>query len=411
MSGIVCSQVESQPNSDWLAEFGQVRDTESIRQDVNISIKKFTTARISERNLLPEPNNEFAKTPSTATIDWRSSLNDFSTTEELMREISDVQFCWMNLLVQGHMTVVCSKGNGGKTTIMVKACEDMVKSGYEIFYVNADASADQLKQYHTHATKHGYSLLAPDLHLGKSAEDVFNLLTEMSQADENYSGTILILDTMKKFVALMNKALIGRFNSILRALTAKGMTIICLAHTNKHNDKDGKPVFEGTGDVRNDFDELIYLISIKNEDGSLVVSTDADKIRASGIKNYTFDISPERIVTVRDQFEDTLTIHQMQASMEKDSKTIDFVFDSIKSHSKSIQEIQTEAKLQGIGISKDTIRRVVTRYSSDCSKTPLWRSIPTGKNGYRYVAFPGGGLFTSKTTHTSKVENIGSCKQ
>lgn len=390
MPGIIGTSVVSQPNSDWLADFGEVRDTESIRQDVNISIRKFASAKSLAKSHSPEPNKELVNTPSTVTVDWRSNLNDFSTTEELMKEISDVQFCWMNLLVQGHMTVICSKGNGGKTTIMVKACEEMVKSGYEIFYVNADASADQLKQYHAHATKHGYSLLAPDLHLGKSAEDVFNLLTEMSQANENYSGTVLILDTMKKFVALMNKALIGRFNSILRALTAKGMTIICLAHTNKHDDKDGKPVFEGTGDVRNDFDELIYLIPVKNEDGSLVVSTDADKIRASGVKNYTFDISPERKVTVRDKFEDTLTLNQMQAGMERDSKTIDFVFDSIKTHSKSIQEIQLEAKVQGIGISKDAIRRVVTSYSSDCSQTPLWESIPTGKNGFRYAVFPEG---------------------
>ena len=390
MSSIIGTPIQPQTNTDWLTDFGEVRDTESIKKDVNISLRKYSSARSLEKCQQSEPNGKVSITPLTTASDWRSNLNGFSTTEELMKEIADVQFCWMNLLVQGHMTVICSKGNGGKTTIMVRACEEMVKSGYEIFYVNADASADQLKQYHAHATKHGYSLLAPDLHLGKSAEDVFNLLTEMSKAHENYSGTVLILDTMKKFVALMNKSLIGRFNSILRALTAKGMTIICLAHTNKHDDKDGKPVFEGTGDVRNDFDELIYLIPVKNEDGSLIVSTDVDKIRASGVKNYTFDISPDRRVTVRDRYEDTLNLHQIQAGMERDSKTIDFVFDSIKADSKSIQEIQAEAKTQGIGISKDTIRRVVTSYSSDCSQAPLWKSIPTGKNGYRYAVFPEG---------------------
>lgn len=321
-------------------------------------------------------------------LDWRANLNGFSTTEELMQEISDVEFCWMKLLVQGHMSVICSTGNGGKTTIMVKACEDMVKAGYEVYYVNVDASADQLKQYHAHASKHGYNLLAPDLHVGKSANDIVTLLQDMAKADENYAGTILILDTLKKFTTVINKQLVRDFNSMLRSLTAKGMTIICLAHTNKHNDKDGKPIFEGTGDVRNDFDELIYLIPANNGDGSIVVSTDIDKIRASGMLNYTFDISKDRQVTIRDRFEDTVPLHQMQVAMERDGAVIDFVFDSIKLTSKSIEEIFSEAKNQGMGFSRDKIRRVVAYYSSARSEKPLWNAIPTGRNGSRYELIP-----------------------
>ena len=326
---------------------------------------------------------EIPNTYAKKQIDWVANLNELSTTEELMKNISDPKFCWMRLLVQGHMTVVVAEGNGGKTAIMIKACAEMSKAGYQIYYVNVDASADQLKYYHAHAKDNGYQLIAPDLHIGKSAIDVVALFATMSKIDVDYSGTVLVLDTLKKFTSVMNKQLIGQFNSMLRSLTAKGMTIICLAHTNKHNDKDGKPIFEGTGDVRNDFDEMIYFIPVKNADGSLVVSTLIDKERAGGMMNYTFDIK-DRKVTTRDKFEDTMSLHQMQVGMEADEELIDFIFDSIKMTSKSIDEIHEESKTQGKSFSRDKIRQVTTTYSSDKCKRPLWLAIATGRNGSRY---------------------------
>ncbi|OWS69415.1 hypothetical protein CBI30_09575 [Polynucleobacter aenigmaticus] len=327
---------------------------------------------------------EMPNTSAKKKIDWRADLSGLSTTEELMKDISDIQFCWMRLLVQGHLTVIVAKGNGGKTTVMIQACAEMVKEDYEIFYVNVDASADQLKGYHDHARENGYTLLAPDLHVGKSANDVVEMLFRMSKADENYAGTVLVLDTLKKFAEMMNKKLAKDFYSMLRSLTAKGMTVICLAHTNKYDDKDGKPIFEGVGDLRNDFDELMYFIPVKNDDGSLVVSTLLDKIRATGMMNYTFDITKDRQVTTRDKFEDTMSLHQIQAAMEVDRELIDFIFDSITMTSKSINEIYEEAKSQGMPFGRDKIRRVATAYSSDKCKQPLWLAIATGRNGSRY---------------------------
>jgi len=327
---------------------------------------------------------EIPNTYAKKKIDWRADLNGLSTTEELMKDISDVQFCWMKLLVQGHLTVIVSKGNGGKTTVMIQACAEMAMAGYEIFYVNVDASADQLKGYHDHARENGYTLLAPDLHVGKSADDVVEMLFRMSKADENYAGTVLVLDTLKKFAEMMNKKLAKDFYSMLRSLTAKGMTVICLAHTNKYDDKDGKPIYEGVGDLRNDFDELMYFIPVKNDDDSLVVSTLLDKIRATGMMNYTFDITKDRKVTTRDRFEDTMSLHQIQVGMEVDREVIDFIFDSITMTSKSICEIHEEAKFQGMSFSRGKIRQVATTYCSSASKHPLWLAIPTGRNGSRY---------------------------
>jgi hypothetical protein len=70
--------------------------------------------------------------------------------------------------------------------------------------------------------------------------------------------------------------------------------------------------------------------------------------------------------------------------MEVDKEVIDFIFGSITMTSKSICEIHEDAKSQGMSFSRGKIRQVATTYCSSTSKYPLWLSIATGRNGYRY---------------------------
>lgn len=80
---------------------------------------------------------------------------------------------------------------------------------------------------------------------------------------------------------MIDKSKAAEFFKLTRSLSVKGATIILLGHTNKHKDDEGNTVFEGTGDLRNDVDELIYLDCFKNEtDGTLEVTTRPDKVRA-----------------------------------------------------------------------------------------------------------------------------------
>lgn len=84
----------------------------------------------------------------------------------------------------------------------------------------------------------------------------------------------------------------------MRAITVKGATICLLGHTNKYAGEDGKQIFEGTADLRNDLDELIYLDSFKNEAANtLEVTTRPDKVRAEfAPRSFTIHL-PDRRVT------------------------------------------------------------------------------------------------------------------
>jgi hypothetical protein len=310
-------------------------------------------------------------------------LMQMKVTKDIVEHIEDAKFIYRNLIVQAHLIAICSQGNGGKTTIFVHISAELAREGFNVIYVNADASAPDLKRYLDHAEQNGYTLINPDLTNG-SPEMVIDSLKGLSQQkDADLINTVLILDTLKKFADLMSKSKAKEFNSILRSLTSKGMTVICLSHTNKYNDKDGKPVFEGTGDLRNDFDELIYLLPVKNPDGTLTVSTEADKVRAK-IVNMTFTLFPDGKVKVNDEYIDTSAIATYQKHLEEDELLIQFIQEQICFTSKSPTELIQISKDQKLGFSQRKIYQVLKRYSNGISPDPKWLAMPAPNFGNRY---------------------------
>lgn len=315
--------------------------------------------------------------------DPMETLLKMRITEDILSRIDDARFAYMNLIVQGHLIAICAKANGGKTTIMTHISAEMVKDGYRVLYINADAGAADIKDYALDAQEAGYELLNPDL-TNFTAEMVVQTLKKIAQSNNDYSDTVIILDTLKKFSDLMNKAKAKEFNSILRALTAKGVTVIALAHTNKYEGEDGKPIFEGTGDLRNDFDELIYFIPFKNENGSITVTTEADKVRAK-IVNCTFSISPDGEVRLLDRIIDTLAIAKEQKMLNDNKEIIDFIAHQTKSLSKSKAELLNLAKEAGIEITRRKLDKLLDLFSLGTALQPQWRAVRAPSNGWRYL--------------------------
>lgn len=309
-------------------------------------------------------------------------LLTMEVTEEIIRNIADAKFAWRQLIPEGHMVVICSKANGGKTTLMVHIAGEMSQAGYRVMYINADASASDIKDYKYHAMEYGYTLINPDL-TNSTADQVVEELRQISLTNGDLSKSVIVLDTLKKFGDMMNKSKSKLFNSLLRTLTTKGITVICLAHTNKHDDKDGKPIFEGTGDLRNDFDELIYLIPIKNPDGTTTVSTLKDKTRAD-IRDESFIISLDREVRLLDHHVDTLAINEYQKHLADDQAVIKFILEHISPVSKTATELRTIAIDSHIKFSRSRIDAVLKRYCAKNSPEPKWTASPASTIGFKY---------------------------
>ena len=272
-----------------------------------------------------------------AETDVVALFDDLVLSSEDVKKMADAKFLIDNMIVRGHMAAYVSPGNGGKTTIFIHLCEVLAARGLKVLYINVDGSPGDLKRHHAHAEKHGYKVIAPDAKDGKSTEDVLVILRAIAKGSARCDDLVLIIDTLKKFVDVINKNHAKGFYNLLRAITVKGATICLLGHTNKYKDEDGKSIFEGTADLRNDLDELIYLDNFKDEvANTLAVTTRPDKVRAE-FSPRTFIINlDDRSVTEADSVinilskDDRELLDQIKAAITSGKSSQKDIIDAVK---------------------------------------------------------------------------------
>lgn len=320
------------------------------------------------------------KFTSRSNLSW---TEDFTLSNDEAEKISDPHWIYENLVIQGHVIVIVAEPNGGKTTLLFHIAGVMACSEYQVYYINSDVSGGDAKSMVFEAKAQGFTLMLPDM-AGSSMDEVINNLVKMNEAGGDFSNQVFIFDTLKKMTDVINKSRSKELYQLLRSLSAKGMTIILLAHTNKYKDSDGNPVFEGTGDLRSDVDELIYLIPEKQPDGSLIVSTKPDKVRGA-FKPVSFVISPDRYVKPLERYVDTALSTKEKLQTEKDDTVIDLIFAAIKSGKLKQHEITNYCSQNGI--SRRSSEPVLRRYmqGNTSNYKPLWlREKAFENNAWHY---------------------------
>lgn len=312
-------------------------------------------------------------------------MADFEVSEEEAAGYDDAEFIYPDLVVKGHLAVFPAPPNAGKTTIFFNyVAPKLVEAGMSVYYVNADVGQSDAKVLVSDAKKGGFCLLLPDMKIGQSMGTVVDRLAQLNSVEGDYRNTVFIFDTLKKMTEVINKARAKDLYKLLRSLTAKGMTIILLAHTNKYTDVDGMPVYEGTGDLRADVDEMIYLIPKKNSDGSLTVSTHPDKTRAK-CKPITFHIGVDRTVT-QEGYVDVLAAKQAEGQRAKDGLAIEAITECLRNTETATQsDVVRWCKGSSLGISRRTVLAVLKRYEH--GPEVLWHSqqLKDQKNAKAYA--------------------------
>lgn len=207
---------------------------------------------------------------------------DLALNENDVSAMADAEFLVDNLIVRGSLHAFVAPANGGKTTLFVHLCEELAAGGMRIFYVNADANPTDLKRQYGHAKHHGYTVIAPDAKPGMGPKDIVERFQLMNKNGADLNNVLIVLDTLKKFSNMIDKKQMRAFLALMRGLSTKGATICMLAHTNKRTEDNGQHIFEGTGDLRNDVDNLIYLEGEKDATkGIQTITTRPDKVRAN----------------------------------------------------------------------------------------------------------------------------------
>lgn len=288
----------------------------------------------------------------------QKEIERFSVTAEKVKEVEESVSLWHDTIFHQKWNVLIGEPGSGKTALAIQAAADITAQGFDVLYFNLDAGAADLKHYQQHAEKHGYTLLAA-MDVGQSDEQLAELL-EMHKEDADLSNTVFFLDTLKKFTDPLNKAVCKPFYRSLRKLTMQGGTVVCLGHTNKYRDDDGKLIYEGSGDLKSDSDVMALLYQVKNDDGSMSISTEFEKGRAL-VQRNTFHLSAEREVSLAGEWRDVREESQQGKQEAADRPVIDFIRDKLWGKPLNQSEVVSLCSASGMG-GRRSILRILKGY-------------------------------------------------
>jgi hypothetical protein len=235
-------------------------------------------------------NNTAEQQPKIKTLkDYAINGNSNAMEKELVNQT----FILDGIAIAGHLTVIYAKPNTGKTLLVIKMLIDSIEAGrvnpVDVIYINADDNAHGLVTKLKLAEKHGFLMLSPGENGFKTKD--FLLHIQNLIATNQARGTVIVLDTLKKFTDLMDKKVGSKFMDIARDFSLKGGSMILLAHTNKNRNKDGKAVFGGTSDIVDDCDGAFILDEVDKTELIKTVVFEKLKSRGTVEEEITFSYS------------------------------------------------------------------------------------------------------------------------
>ena len=201
-----------------------------------------------------------------------SLLQEISITgssKKMRLKMLNDEFVMKDIAILGQWTTIYAAPNTGKTLLALWLLREQIKAklieGKNVFYVNADDTYRGAVEKTEMAEDCGMGMVVPN-HNNFQVSQIPLFMRRLAEEDEA-KGVVIVLDTLKKFTDLMDKRVGTAFGVQARSFVSAGGTLICLAHTNKHKDSDGKGVYSGTSDIVDDSD-CVYIVDKISSEGA-----------------------------------------------------------------------------------------------------------------------------------------------
>ena len=321
--------------------------------------------------------------------------------EQILRDEHVMQ----NLAILGQWTTLYASPNTGKTLLSIWLLIEQIQKGRlnpsNVFYVNADDNFRGLVEKLTIFENHGIQCISPN-HNDFKVIDIYLLMQNLAKNKEA-SGIVIVLDTLKKFVDLMDKRMGTEFGRFARDFVAAGGTLIALAHTNKHKDSEGKGIYSGTSDIVDDCD-CVYVLDQISKSGDALQMTHTIEFsnkKARGdvatTEGFSFIRSPgqsyqELLDSVKrlSAFDVIESKQQsaVEAKLEEDNEIIEAVITTITSSVTTKTEI-VKRVVESTGETNARVRKVLkARTGHDYARGHRWQSRTGEHNAQTYTILP-----------------------
>lgn len=371
--------------------------TEAAIQTSNHSQIISTSAVLLNVNVIDAPfETELAdiKDPQSFALQ-RFSMNGQS--EQMRKQMLEDKYILKGLAIYGQYTVFYASPNVGKTLLVIwmltKAIEAGEIEGGDVYYINADDNHKGLTEKVQMAEKHGFQMLSPSYN-GFESGKFFEYIQSIIDGD-TAKGKIIILDTLKKFTDVMQKDAASEFGKVMRAFVQRGGSVICLGHTNKHKDSNGKSVYGGTSDIADDADCYYMLEEISVTEKTKTVRFENRKSRGDVDKTATFTYTNQRVRCYQDLMDSVETlsesearalaeIHEANSLAESNKEIIDAITIEIQ-NGNTLKTDLILAAAKSAWASKSKVKKVLEKHTgTSFSKGHRWKFSVGEKNAQTY---------------------------
>jgi hypothetical protein len=286
-----------------------------------------------------------------------------------------------NLSLSGELSVWYAPPNTGKTLILLHLAIEAVQADRiqpsSVFYVNVDDSTSGVATKVQVLDDFGIHALATG-HKGFRPNALIPAMKAMAK-DGTAHGTLIILDTLKKFADLMSKAECRDFGNLAREFSMAGGSLVALAHTNKKRGADQKLIYAGTADIVEDFDSAYVLDVVPHPD-----ATNERLVRFECVKSRG-DTAPEAFYSY--SIQEGLSYAERLSTVRQRDPTYGVKEDEIRDVDGNviIAEIRaaiaagTTTKMKIVAVvtkatkaSKRKVLKLLEQFTSDDPRTGVW---------------------------------------
>jgi len=306
-----------------------------------------------------------------------------------------------NICLSGQTTIWYAPPNAGKTLAALRMTHDAITEGRiaagDVYYFNADDNSRGLAQKLRIMDDLGAHTIAPGFSGFRNAD----LLNHLKQtADRNEArGTLVIIDTVKKFTSLMDKRQSSEFADACRRYALRGGTLLGLAHTAKNANPDGKLRYAGTTDILEDFDAAYLLSPVEGAGapGERVVEFRALKRRGDNaeLAAYSYSLEAgisyeELLLSVQPVDSDRVDDFKRVISERGDAPVIDAIT-SLISEGVNQKMVLAKAAAKRAAVSERAAIRVLETWSGTDATQAKWSFVVRARGAKVYELLPGPG--------------------
>lgn len=327
-----------------------------------------------------------------------TALMQHHLTYEEASNFKEDECLYRRLIPEGRVVALVGPPGAGKTTLLQHLCGEF---NAEVFYVHMDGSPSDMKHAARMALEGGYYLIAPDYKGSGTAKDIYSKLDKASRQEQDLSGRVFIIDTLKKLYEVNSKGDAKEMFGIFRRLSAKGATIILLGHTTKYRDSDGWWVYEGTSDIRADSDCLLLIDRYHVDEESTVISLYGEHQGWEHAKHrfkftpdsFLMDMSDARKVIRQPDWIDTHKMYVDKVMEHREAEAIVLIHSFLGQQPDGASQKRIVEEVQSQGISRRKTRRLLKQFQGK-----FWEaSEGAANNAIIYIQIPVDNIGTAST--------------